>query len=93
MFDNFSAIFSTELPKRMEREVANLPSLQLWRKSCNKRALDASSSTIVNKCLKEKDWDHVCKKRARGKVEVSVSRGSMTSGAAKLILSSYFITS
>ena len=64
MFDNFSAIFSTELPKRMEREVANLPSLQLWRKSCNKRALDASSSTIVNKCLKEKDWDHVCKAKA-----------------------------
>ena len=91
VFDNFSAIFSTELPKRMEREVASLPSLQLWRKSCNKRALDASSLTNV---LRKKIGTMCAKlKRARGKVEVSVSRGSLTRGATKLILSSYFITS
>ena len=46
VYQFFSAIFSTQLPKRMEREVANLYSLQLWKKSCNKRALEALSSTI-----------------------------------------------
>ena len=46
VFINFLAIFSTQLLRRMEKEVATLPSLQLWRKSCNKRVLEASSSTI-----------------------------------------------
>ena len=43
---NFSGIFPTQLPKRMERKEVSLPSLQLWRKSRNKRALEVSSSTI-----------------------------------------------
>ena len=46
VFINFSTTFSTQLPKRMQWEVANLHSLQLRRKSYNKRALEASSSTI-----------------------------------------------
>ena len=45
VFINFSTTFSTQLPKRMQGEVANLHSLQLRRKSCNKRVLEESSST------------------------------------------------
>ena len=35
----------------------------------------------------------ICNSEQRGKVEVSVSRGSLANGVTKLILSSYFITS
>ena len=95
VFINFFGIFPTQLPKRMEREDANLPSLQLWRKSCNKRALEASSWTI--------EWQMSWGKRLepcvqsfseqRGKVEVSVPRGSLTNDAPKFALLGYFITS
>ena len=95
VFINFFGIFPRQLPKRMEREDANLPSLQLWRKSCNKRALEASSWTI--------EWQMSWGKRLepcvqsfseeRGKVEVLVPRGSLTNDAPKLVLSGYFITS
>ena len=39
VYQFFSYLLYT-IAKEMEREVANLPSLQLWRKPCNKRALN-----------------------------------------------------
>ena len=65
VFINFFGIFPRQLPKRMEREDANLPSLQLWRKSCNKRALEASSWTMTN--VLRKKIGTMCAKLQRGK--------------------------
>ena len=55
--------------------MANLPSLHLWRKSCNKRALEASSSTIEEQTSQGKRLGPCVQSQSeqRGKVRVSVS--------------------
>ena len=56
--------------------MANLPSLHLWRKSCNKRALEASSSTIEEQTPQGKRLGPCVQSQSeqRGKVRVLVSR-------------------